>query len=223
MLLFGENAIEEGVGANQQVPVTEVERELAGMLRNLPRKVQTEDIHRGNMPYVGQYLQGDSQVRHFMRSDESVNGMDAYVKSRAYIREHLVSAFGEFRQSMGDGSLTTFIAGLDDLAAALHTLQDSYAPGHVTRMDTTFFILEVHIWDAENRDGDPSRAIPTHEQYDDPRTPKSVPFFEEAKKATANFIYTVLSSLDQSPDDFPRALDPLLDSSLSVVLTSKMF
>jgi hypothetical protein len=227
--LPGAKAIEAGISANQQTSITETERELAALLRALPRKVQTEDLHRGNIPYVGQYLQGDSQVRHFMRSDEATSGIVAYTKSRAYIREHLMSAFSELSKAMNNSNhwysnpLNSFIEGLDDLSAALHTLQDSYAPGHVTRLETVFWITEIHIWDKENRDGDPSRAIPTHEEYDDPQTLKSVPFFKEAQKTTANFIYSIFANLDESQDDFAKVIDPLLESSLSVVLTSKMY
>jgi hypothetical protein len=165
-----------------------------------------------------------------MRSDQSTTGLVAYHKSKAYIRDNLDQAYAKMREattaaehwSAPNGPLFTFQDGIGKLGAALHTIQDSYAPRHVTRMDTLFWIQKIHIWDKENRDGDPSRALPPHEVFDNPRTPKSIPFLEEAKGASSDFTDCVLSNLDLTPQDYARACNDQIDAHLAVILTANL-
>ena len=68
---------------------TDTEQSLVRLFSELPTWVQEEDIHRGNIPKIGESLEKDSQVRHFMRSYRTTTAAEAYKKSREYIWDHL--------------------------------------------------------------------------------------------------------------------------------------
>jgi hypothetical protein len=121
----------------------------------------------------------------------------------------------------GSRDISLFKDGMAELAKALHCLKDSYAPGHVTRLDGLNWIIRVNIWDKDNKEGDPSRAIPSHEEYDNPDHPKSRPFFLAAREANGELIACVLSNLDQDELTFKTALDNLLAHFLATCMAGE--
>jgi hypothetical protein len=191
---------------------------LQDMLDTLPGDVQREDIHPANFPYWhwGEKLNPSSgQVRHFMRSSIAVSSLDAFNQSKAYINGHLTGAWTKYREAvyhedkwydLGQTSWGIFAEGNGELARALHTIEDSYAPGHVTRASPLGFIEEVHVWDDENKNPNPANDWPGHHALDDPSAPKSSEFFEMAKRTTADLIVCVLSNLDQDEATFRQDL-----------------
>jgi hypothetical protein len=225
----GEKAVEAEVATIEQHPAATAEQDLSVLLAPLPRLVQLEDIHPANLHIIGRFLE-QAQTRHFMRSKRSTPAIVAYNRSRAYIRDHLNEAYSRMREAVNatphwysaGTPLTTFRQGMSQLAAALHTIQDSYSPAHVERLEGLWFITDIKVYDSENIKGDVAHAIPNHDDYDNPSTPKSLPFYQEAKRTTGDFIDCVLSNLDQSPQEFTRVCGNLLESHFSVVLTSKM-
>ena len=60
-----------------------------GYLANCPAGCREEDLHRGNIPKVGEWLEKDSQVRHYMRSYQNTTPLEAHKKSKEYIWDHL--------------------------------------------------------------------------------------------------------------------------------------
>jgi hypothetical protein len=205
-------------------------------LSTLPGIVQREDLHIGNIPWgIGEFLDSTGQVRHFMRSQPEISSWKAYIASREYIRFYTVQAWLKVRDALSITPGTDFSDklhdfffdardiglfqdGLAQLAKALHCLEDSYAPGHVDRIDGLNWIKEVHIWDDLNKNGDPSRAIPKHEEYDNPQHPKSQPFFQAAKEANGELIFCVLANFDRSEIDFRSDLDNLLARFLATCM-----
>jgi len=189
---------------------------LQNMLDKLPGVVQREGIHAANFPYWhwGETLNPSSgQVRHFMRSSLAVSSLDAFNQSKAYINEHLTGAWTNYREAvyhedkrydLGPTSWIIFDKGNGELARALHTIEDSYAPVHVTRASPLDFIEEVHVWDGENKN--PANGWPGHHALDDPSTPESSEFFGMAKRMTADLIVRVLSNLDQDQASFRQDL-----------------
>lgn len=180
---------------------------LTEMMAILPEVVQKEDIHPANIPVIGEKLNPKSgQVRHFMRSSESVSSLEAYNASKAYIIEHLNGAWTKYREAVNyqdkwydvlTSSSSIFWEGNYELGKALHTIEDSYAPGHVTRKSGSGFIVQVNIWDDANKNPDPARDWPGHEALDNPNNEKSREFYAMAKNTTAALIVCVLKNLDQ--------------------------
>ncbi len=82
------------------------------------------------------------------------------------------------------------------LAKALHTIKDSYAPGHTRRASGTGTITDIFYW-PDTKEGDPRRGIPSHEELDNPANAKSKEFYAPAQEATGAFTSCVLSNLDQ--------------------------
>jgi hypothetical protein len=202
----------------------------------LPGIVVFEDIHLGNIPNHGEQLERDSQVRHFMRSRPDVTSEEAYRKSRDYIFNHLIGAWSCFRGALADphgfwenvGSIFEassgtraffFRDGLKHLGAALHTLEDSYAPGHVRRSSAEI-IERVNIWDAENQNADPARNWDGHHAYDDPSNPTSQPHYYAARAAVGAVIFEVLVNVDQDEGTARQAIGNALDARLIAVCTA---
>jgi hypothetical protein len=189
---------------------------LQEMMTVLPGIVQQEDIHPANIPVIGEALNPKSgQVRHFMRSSASVSSLDAYNASKSYIIEHLTGAWSKYREAVYyqdkwydvlTSSSSIFWEGHYELGKSLHTIEDSYAPGHVTRKSGSGFIVQVNIWDDENKNPDPSRDWPGHEALDNPNHEKSREFYAMAKETTASLIVCVLRNLDQDQAAFTKDL-----------------
>jgi len=189
---------------------------LQDMLDKMPGDVQREDIHPANIPIwpLGENCNPTSgQVRHFMRSSLAVSSLDAFNQSKAYINEHLTGAWTKYREAvyhedkwydLGPDSWMIFDKGNGELARALHTIEDSYAPGHVTRASPLGFIEEVHVWDDENKN--PAPGWPGHHALDNPSAPESSEFYEMAKRTTTDLIVCVLSNLDQDEASFRQDL-----------------
>jgi hypothetical protein len=179
---------------------------LQEMMAILPEVVQEEDIHPANIPVIGEMLNPKSgQVRHFMRSSASISSLEAYNASKAYIIEHLTGAWRKYREAVNyqdkwydvlTSSSSIFWEGNYELGKALHTIEDSYAPGHVTRKSGSGFIVQVNIWDDANKNPNPP-DWPGHEALDNPNNEKSREFFVMAKDATSTLIVCVLKNLDQ--------------------------
>jgi hypothetical protein len=174
------------------------------LMVDLPDWVQYEDIHPANLPWIGGYLNPRTgQVRHFMRSSEGVSSSKAFQASKAYIADHLMKAWSAYRKAIyhkDSGrfpvSIRLFYEGNIELTRALHTIEDSYAPGHVTREEATGVIITVHIWDKKNRNA--HENWPGHHALDDPKHPDSMEFFQMAIQTCAALIVLVLANLDQS-------------------------
>jgi hypothetical protein len=201
---------------------------LTELMRPLPQKVQTEDIHPANIiPWVTDHIPfcpsinpnpTSGQVRHFMRSSASVSSLDAYKASKSYIIKHLHGAWSKYKEAVDHqdkwyditSASEIFWEGHYELARALHTIEDSYAPGHVTRArGGSSWIVRVNIWDDENKNPDPEtggKNWPGHEALDDPSNPYSSDFFEKAKEASSTLIVCVLSNLDQQEEAFANDL-----------------
>jgi hypothetical protein len=187
---------------------------LREMMAILPEVVQEEDIHPANIPVIGELLNPTTgQVRHFMRSSASVSSLEAYNASKAYIIQHLTSAWRKYREAVYyqdkwydvlNSSSSIFWEGNYELGKALHTIEDSYAPGHVTRKPGSGFIVRVNIWDDENKNPDPAKDWPGHEALDNPNHEKSREFFVKAKEASASLIVCVLQNLDQAEPAFTK-------------------
>jgi hypothetical protein len=188
------------------------DREVAYLFEDLPEIVVDEDVHPGNIPGIGEKLQHDSQVRHFMRSRPDVSPWKAYLDARTHVWAKMYDSWSDFKGALHErhgfwGELEDiaggvvgargllFRSGLEKLGAALHTLEDSYAPGHVQRGDDGV-IEDVHIWDDENRNRDDSKKWEGHHAYDEPDNPKSNRFYLMAQDGVAEVIFTVLSTLD---------------------------
>ena len=76
------------------------EQSLVRLFSALPNWVQEEDIHRGNIPKVGEWMQKDSQVRHYMRSYQKTTPLEAHQKSKEYIWDHLFWAWSGMRKGV---------------------------------------------------------------------------------------------------------------------------
>jgi hypothetical protein len=191
-----------------------MQQNLIRLFDDIPSAVQEEDLHIGNIPNIGKVpivgkpIAKDAQIRHFMRSTEETSVREAYIKSKEYIWDHLFYAWyymkkGVFHKPkwydfINDSSLSDFDKGSSHLAKALHTIEDSYAPGHVQRRSGSGVIEDVHIWDEKNKKKDLAHGWPGHEALDNPTTLQSRPFFEMGRVATGSLIYCVLASLDQT-------------------------
>jgi hypothetical protein len=190
---------------------------LQEMMAILPDVVQKEDIHPANAPWgIGEKINPTTgQVRHFMRSSAGVSSAEAYNASKAYIIQHLTGAWSKYREAVNyqdkwydiaTSSSLIFWDGNYELGKALHTIEDSYAPGHVTRKPGSGYIVQVNIWDDENKNPDPARDWPGHEALDNPSNAKSSEFFKKAKEASSTLIVCVLSNLDQTDAAFAKDL-----------------
>jgi hypothetical protein len=202
-----ENEVNKFLEEQEKHPPTGVERQLVRLFSALPTQVQEEDIHRGNIPGIGENLEKDSQVRHYLRSYRNTTALEAYQKSRRYIWNHLYWAWSGMRKGVyhqakwydfiNDSSLDDFDEGVAHLASALHTIQDSYSPGHTKRVPGVGTITDIYYW-PDTKDGDKSKGIPSHDELDNPGNPVSIQYYAMAQKATGALILCVLSNLDQA-------------------------
>jgi hypothetical protein len=196
---------------------------------DMPDRVVSEDVHTGNIVgYVagagaGEASERDNQVRHFMRSRPEVSSDQAYNASVKYIRDNLTSAWNSFNKAMGERDNHPFFTdpvGVDTdsflfyLAKALHTVEDSYAPGHVTR-NAHELIEEVHIWDDANKKPDPDNDWPGHTALDDPAHPKSASHFRAGKYAVQDAILCIATNLNQTDATFQAALNGVIAKHFS--------
>jgi hypothetical protein len=95
---------------------------------------------------------------------------------------------------INDSTLDDFDGGVKHLASALHTVEDSYAPGHTKRTPGVGTITDVYYW-PDTKDGD--KGIPSHAELDNPGNPMSAEYYAMAKGAAGAFILCVLSNLDR--------------------------
>ena len=175
-------------------PPTTVENQVVRLFSALPSWVQEEDIHRGNIPGIGESLEKDSQVRHYMRSYRSTTALEAHQKSRYYIWSHLYWAWCGMRKGVYhdakwydfiyDSTMDDFDGGMKHLASALHTIEDSYSPGHTQRTSGVGTITDVYYW---------PDTMPNHKQLDEP----GGEYYNLAKQASGAFILCLLINLDQ--------------------------
>jgi hypothetical protein len=200
--------IEAVVKGVEHHSLTAMQENLIHLFEDLPSLVQEQDLHIGNIPVIGEHLEKDAQVRHFMRSHETTTVHDAFMESRAYIWRNLYLAWDSMRKGVYDkphwydfiynSAMSDFDKGIHHLAAALHTIEDSYAPGHVQRNSQSGVIEDIHYWDKENKKPDAARDWPGHEALDDPMTPESRIFYQLGREASGSLMLTVLANLDQN-------------------------
>jgi hypothetical protein len=223
----GQTAAEKSLNARLQqeqgVPESVVRTVMVRLFSDLPGRVQTEDIHLGNIPSIGETLERDSQVRHFMRSRADVTPKEAFDASTKYIRDNCLASWRAFRRAVrhekswtdyfSDSTVGDFEEGKALLAKALHTIEDSYAPGHVKRREGNGLIQSVNIWDDENKK--PSGDWPGHEALDNPHTEQSIRFFEMARRTTGDFIRLILVNLEGEEVAFLKELDSLMANRFS--------
>jgi len=197
-----------------------MQQNLIRLFDNLPSLGQEEDIHIGNipnigkLPLVGKSIEKDSQVRHFMRSTEQTTRREAYMKSREFIWDQLYYCWYDMKEGVYhkhkwydfiyDSSLSDFDDGVSHMARALHTIEDSFAPGHVQRRSDSGVIEDIHCWNDENKQADPAKGWPGHKALDNPTTPQSRIFFEMARIASGSLINCILTNLDQTEVTYVR-------------------
>ena len=229
----GENIsnLYEDVERDSAPSATQAETALTYMFGALPGIVQRTDLHLGNIPWgVGEFLDGNGQVRHFMRSTEATTQTAAYQASRGWIKNHLAESFGKMKSALytnykmynilssnGDD----FNKGLTALGEALHTVEDSYAPGHVGRDASLHsLITQIHYWDNDNKTahGD----WPGHEALDDPKTPMSVPYYKSAQSTTTEIIVCLLANLESDAATFGADLNRKLDGRFQAAFGARV-
>jgi hypothetical protein len=195
----------EDVERDPEPPGDQVQRALTSLFAGLPGIVQRTDLHLGNIPWgVGEFLDSNGQVRHFMRSTAATTEREAYAASMGWIRNHLTLAFGKMKTALYtnygffdllSSNAGDFLDGLTALGEGLHTAEDSYAPGHVGRDPNLHaLITAIHYWDNDNKTahGD----WPGHEALDNPETPQSAPYYASARETATDLIVCVLANLD---------------------------
>jgi hypothetical protein len=202
---------------------------LNSLFVSLPLKVQETDLHLGNIPWgIGEFLDSNGQVRHFMRSTAGTAATDAFANSMGWIRTHLTAARKQFEDALyKDYGIFTFSSNIDDfydgvksLAEGLHTVEDSYAPGHVRRSPSLHNIIQdIYYWDKANKE--PHGDWPGHEALDNPDHPMSIPFFQSAQTTTTELIVCILSSLDDANErNFASGLEKKLNLRFMLALGS---
>ncbi len=208
-------------GGNFDGPqVVDLGSALKYLLNDLPQYVQEVDLHAGNSPIGGELLDSTGQVRHFMRSKENVTSNSAYNQSMTWIKTHLTNAWQKMSDATNkkyewnqifSSNVTDFYNGLSEMADALHTAEDSYSQGHVSRMrGNTNLICELHYWDKNNKKGDKSTGQLKHEEYDDPNRDENKTFAQAAKVTAGELIVCVISNLDQNSGTFASELEKIL-------------
>jgi hypothetical protein len=193
-----------------------------------------EDIHLRNIPHITEVpiigpfidISHQGQVRHHMRSHISVPSRAAHFASSGYIWDHLFRAWFMMNKAVNTEEETLlqevpifgvlfghpkidFNNGILYLAQALHPVEDSFAPGHVTRMEANpGCILEVHPWDADNMT---AHYLPDgsywegHGAYDNPwgsRGEISRKWFWKGVYATTEILLSLFETMDQNQDVF---------------------
>ncbi len=140
--------IEAVVRGVERHSLSTVQQNLIHSFEDLPSIVQEQDLHLGNAPVIGEYVgyipiigvgQQNAQVRHFMRSHESISARDAFLASRAYIWNNLCDAWFYMRRRVYDKShwcdffynsaVSDFYKGVDFLGVASTRLRIRMPPG----------------------------------------------------------------------------------------------
>jgi hypothetical protein len=197
--------------------------ELSSLFQRVPEMVVFEDVHIGNLPggilpfgISGSTFDPNGQVRHYMRSLPTTAPQQAHEASRRYIWHHLyvcwssmhsavIAEENAFWQQLR--SYPDFMSGVGDLATALHTIEDSYAPGHVTREVGVGTIRCVHAWDDDNKTAHGDWK--GHAAYDDPwHDQTSAYFFYKGRDAAGELILTILENLDQDQAQYVANCTP---------------
>jgi hypothetical protein len=203
------------------------DRNVAYLFEDLPGIVVNEDVHLGNLPgKAGEFFDANGQVRHFMRSRSDVTAWDAYKASYEHVAQALRGSWQDFKGALHDrsgfwGEIADiaggvagargllFRGGLDKLGSALHTLEDSFAPGHVGR-GRDGMIEDVHIWDAANRDANAAAQWEGHHAYDNPSNARSSLFYAMARDNATEVVFTLLSTLNAEPEAYSCAMRNVL-------------
>ena len=202
-----------------------LEKDANSLFKHLSGPVQKEDMHFGNLPTIGEYLEKDSQVRHYMRSHKSTTSSEAHRKSKKYIWEYLCSSWSSMQQAvyrpyneLNQQVILDFSVGVSDFAKALHTIEDSYSPAHVMRLKKLGTIQHVWYW-GNTKNSNEQNKWPGHAALDDPYKPLRDPndsrpqdFFEMGKEVTKRFILCVLTHLDRDKETYARHCGIMLNT-----------
>ena len=181
--------------------------------------VVAEDWHIGNIPTVGSLFDPNGQVRHYMRSLPTTTPQQAHEASRKYIWHNLYLAWYFMHsgvtaeeetlwQQLTSLSYQDFMTGgIGHLAKALHTIEDSYAPGHVTREVGVDTMRCIHAWDDDNKTAHGDWQ--GHAAYDDPwHNQLSAYFFYRCRDAAGELILTILENLDKDQTQYVTSCTP---------------
>jgi hypothetical protein len=196
------------------------------LLWGLPKEVANEDLHLGNIPWgIGERVDKNGQVRHYMRSEPKTTAKEAHEASLDYIWNNILAAWSSMKAALETldsdqthlskalQNLSRFNEGRHSLAKALHTVEDSYSPGHVRRKEGVGTILDVYRWDDANKKPRPPDWL-GHDAYDDRKSnPVSRYFFDMAVRSTGRIIFCLLKDLDQDEKGFTKEFGTILDSS----------
>jgi hypothetical protein len=223
-----EKLIKDELARLEKHPPSSVEQDLVFLFDMLPSSVQEEDLHLGNIPRIGDHLETDSQVRHYMRSNSTVTPKIAHLKAKNYIGVNLEHAWTFMHEAVQEEEvwydfiynrgLRKFNQGIAALAKALHTVEDSYAPGHVKRDPASGIIEDVHIWDDENKKPNVASGWPGHEALDNPATGQSGPFYRMAKDTVAAVILGLLGNLQNERIESANSMINLLNQKFATRL-----
>jgi hypothetical protein len=199
--------------------------EIETSFKSLPFQVAAQDLHPGNLPYLGEFLQKDSQVRHFMRNHKDTSVQSAFNSSYDYVLENLKEAGVLMASSVAptqregiDRSRQRFREGISHLARALHPIEDSYAPAHTSRNRKTGEIDFIFYW------GDKSELKShglnaTHGQLDDPKYPYAQQYFDAARDSTGEIIFILLQDLDKDEESLLNDLHRYMSKNFRLVNT----
>jgi hypothetical protein len=184
------------------------------LFQRLPEMVVAEDYHIGNLPKVGAWFDPNGQVRHYMRSLPTTTPQQANEASRKYIWQNLLRSWNSMHSAVvAHGfwselrSYTDFMGGVGDLGSALHTIEDSYAPGHVTREVGVGTMRCIHAWDDDNKT--PHGDWKGHAAYDDPwHDQTSAYFFYKGRDAAGELILSILENLDKDQAQYLTSCTP---------------
>jgi hypothetical protein len=197
---------------------TASQTEISRLFERVPGMVVFEDFHIGNLPKVGPCFDPNGQVRHYMRSLPTTTPQQAHEASRKYIWHYLYRCWrsmhfavtakeNTFWQQMTSLSYPDFMSGVGDLATALHTIEDSYAPGHVTREVGVCTMRCIHAWDDDNKTAHGDWK--GHAAYDDPwHNEISAYFFYKGRDAAGELILTIFENLDKDQAQYVASCTP---------------
>ena len=197
---------------------------MTALFKPLPTIVQNTDIHVGNIPFfgLGEFLDSAGQVRHFMRSTPGTSERQAYTAAVGWIRSHMTESWADMHRALytnytfgafdlfSAGNGGDFRDGLTALGEALHTVEDSYAPGHVARLaGQPGNIMRIYYWDDANKNPGPN--WPGHSALDNPTTAQSKVFYAAAGVTANELLIQFLLSLDGTPAAYAAGLQKLID------------
>jgi hypothetical protein len=170
-------------------------KQFVSFLSDLPESVVAQDYSWANLTgYFFNHNPRGGQIPHFMK-DEGQSDIEAYQLSRDMILSDVTKTARMIRQlyiflqdHRGRNTLESFWQNhiLDCLAPALHTLQDSFSPAHVRRLQQPpFTMLEIFPYNKENK--------VHHKELD--ASWRASPLGEAAKNASALLIKNVIMGL----------------------------